>query len=177
MANKSRKISANKNTKMKQKNNETIISNNELKNLLKVTLIICGVLLVFYFITVLVQKNNNNTDNSDNNVAVIQYDKILVGEILNRKEKEYYVLIEKKNDSYVELYKQYLNNLDKAKYYTVDLSDVFNQNNIGEETIVDGNDVQNYKFNETTLLKVNNGSLIEAYKNKESIIEYLKNYK
>lgn len=177
MANKSRKISANKNTKMKKKNNETIISNNELKNLLKIILIICGVLLVFYFITVLVQKNNNNTDNGDSTVAVIQYDKILVGEILNRKENEYYVLVDNKNDSYVDLYKQYLDNLDKIKYYTVDLMDVFNQNNIGEETIVDGNDVQNYKFNETTLIKVTDGVLNGVYKNKESIIEYLKNYK
>lgn len=173
MANKSRKIIAKKGEKTEKKN-EAVVSNNELKNLLKITLIICGVLLVFYFITVLVQNKNNDVNNNSDSVAVIQYSKILVGEILNRNENEYYVLIEKENDSYVDLYKQYLTGIDGITYYTVDLSEVFNQNNVGEETIVEGNEVGNYKFAGTTLIKVNNGTLDGVYKSKDEITEYLK---
>lgn len=173
MANKSKKIKAKKNLKTAKKN-EAVVSNNELKNLLKIILIICGVLLVFYFITVLVQNKENNTSKDSDTTAVIQYSKILVGEILNRSENEYYVLIEKENDSYIDLYKQYLTGVDGITYYTVDLSEVFNQNNIGEETIVEGNEVGNYKFAGTTLIKVTNGTLSSVYKNKDEITGYLK---
>jgi hypothetical protein len=174
MASKSKKISANKNTKKTEKKNETVVPNNELKKLLKITLIICGVLLVFYFITVLVQNEDNDDNKESNNTAVIQYNKILVGEILNRSENEYYVLVEKENDSYIDLYKQYLTSVKETVYYTVNLSEVFNQNKVGDETIVEGNEVGNYKFAETTLIKVTNNTLNGVYKNKAEITEYLK---
>lgn len=174
MAGKSKKISANKNIKKSEKKAETVISNNELKNLLKITLIICGVLLVFYFITILVQNKDNNVNKDSDTTAVIQYSKILAGEILNRSENEYYVLVEKENDPYIELYKQYLTSVDKIKYYTVDLSEVFNQNNVAEETLVEGNEVGNYKFAGTTLIKVTDGTLSGVYKNKDEITEHLK---
>lgn len=175
MASKSKKISTKKNLKKSEKNNNKVISNNELKNLLKIILIICCVLLVFYFITVLVQNKDKDTNNGSDTTAVIQYSKILVGEILNRSENEYYVLVEKENDPYIDLYKQYLNSIDSITYYTVDLSEVFNQNNIGEETVVEGNEVGSYKFSGTTLIKVNGGTLSGVYKNKDEITGYLKN--
>lgn len=172
MAKKTKKIISNQKIKKAEKN-ETTVSNEEVKNLLKIVIIICGVLLVFYFITTLVQNNKSNDNNSDN-VAVIQYNKILVGEILNRKDNSYYVLTEKENDNYVDLYKQYLTSNKDAKFYTIDLSDVFNQNYIGEETLVEGNDVAQYKFANTTLLKIENGNLTNVYKSKDEIINYFK---
>ena len=171
MANKSRKISNKKNTKKVETKTSSIVSGNELKNLIKIILIICGVLLAFYFITVLVQDKNKKSNDTSDTVAVIQYDKILVGEILNRIDSEYYVLVEQENDAYIDLYKQYPNN---KTYYTVDLSDVFNQNHIANETTVEGNEVGNYKFSNTTLIKVANNSVEAVYKTKDEIIEYLK---
>lgn len=173
MSSKSKKISANKSTKNMQENNESVVSSNEIKKLFQIILIICGVLLVFYFITVLVQ-NKDNKENITDQLAIIQYEKILVGEVLNRKEQEYYVLVEKEGDSYIDLYKQYLNNKKEIIFYTVDLSDIFNQNSVADETSVEGNDVETYKFANTTLLKVTNGSLNGVYKNKNEITEYLK---
>ena len=174
MAKKTKKIISNQITKKAEKDSTPVVSNEEIKKLLKIIIMICGVLLVFYFITTLVQNNKTNNNNSDN-VAVIQYNKILVGEVLNRKDKEYYVLVEKENDSYIDLYKQYLSTIKDAKFYTTDLSDVFNQNHIGEETFVQGNDVSKYKFSKTTLLQIKNGNLINVYKNQEEIINYFKN--
>lgn len=173
MSSKSKKISANKNAKNKKKNNETVISGNELKKLLQIILIICAVLVAFYFITELVQNKDNETNESDA-VAIIQYKKILVGEILNRKEQEYYVLVEKTGDSYIDLYKQYLDSKNDITYYTVDLSEIFNQNSIAEETFVEGNSVESYKFADTTLVKIVNGTLNGVYKNKNEITDHLK---
>lgn len=172
MVKKSKKISTNKNSKKVQ--NETVISSNELKNLLKIILIICGVLLVFYFITNLVQNKDDDNTNGSDTTAIIQYSKILVGEILNRSENEYYVLVEKENDPYIDLYKQYLTSVDSTTYYNVELTEIFNQNHVAEETFVEGNDVGNYKFAGTTLIKVTNGTLNGVYKNKDEITEYLK---
>lgn len=173
MSNKSKKIIKKTSVKKTEKKNNTVMSNTEIKNLLKIVLIICGVLLVFYFITDLVQ-NNKDADKSSDTTAVIQYNKILVGEILNRSEDEYYVLVEQENDSYVELYKQYLDNASKKIYYTVDLTEVFNQSSVGEETLVEGNEVDNYKFANTTLIKFTNGSLNGVFKNQDEIVEHLK---
>lgn len=173
MGSKSKKISTKKSEKNIPKNKESIVSGNELKKLLQIILIICAVLVAFYFITELVQNKGNKENNSDT-AAVIQYEKILVGEILNRKEQEYYVLVEKEGDSYIDLYKQYLDSKKEITYYTVDLSEIFNQNSIAEETSVEGNSVESYKFANTTLIKVVDKTLNSAYKNKNEIIDHLK---
>lgn len=160
-------------TKIAKKNT---FSNNELINLFKITLIVCAVLLVFYFITVLVQKNDNSVSEEDT-TATIQYDKIIVGQILNRPEDEYLVLVAGKDDNYIDLYQMYLaaysGKQDALRYYTVDLSDIFNGNHLGDTNILEGN-VESFKFSTTVLLKVNNGIIIEAYEDKDSITNYLK---
>ena len=150
-----------------------ILNKNELINLIKIVAIVSLVLLIFYFITVLVDKRiNKNSYKTDDPVAVIQYDKIIVGEILNRTENTYYVLVEKEDDPYIDLYKQYLD-AGAIKYYTVDLSDVLNGNYISDVTYVEGNNPSTYKFSATTLLKVENRNLISAYSDHESIVQCL----
>ena len=147
-------------------------------NLIKIVLIVCAVLLVFYFITVLVNKKGSDTDYSENTTPTIQYSKILVGQILNRNEDEYYVLVENENDQYLELYNYYLSSdyEDALEYYTVDLSDVFNENHIGEETYVEG-DVSEFKFAETTLLKIKDGNVKRVYKTRDEIVSHLEKLK
>ena len=168
-----------KQIKNKKKNETQVVSGNEMINLIKIILIVCAVLLVFYFITVLVNKKDKETYTENTN-ATIQYNKILVGQILNRTETDYYVLVEKENDQYIDLYNYYLSNYigenKKFKYYTVDLSDVFNGNHIGEQTLLTGN-VSEFKFVNSTLLRVKNGSIIESYDTRDSIVSYLENLK
>ena len=168
------KKQTNKKLNTKKQNQSQIIEGNEIKNLIKKVLIVCAVLLVFYIITILVNREDNSY--IEDTTPTIQYSKILVGQILNRNENEYYVLVEKENDQYLELYNYYLTNNEDIKYYTVDLSDVFNGNNIGEETVVNG-DVSEFKFSNTTLIKVKNGKVSEVYKERDSIVSYLENLK
>lgn len=168
-----------KQIKNKKQNEAPIVSGNEMTNLIKIILIVCAVLLIFYFITVLVNKKEEETYVENTN-ATIQYSKILVGQILNRAETDYYVLVEKENDQYIDLYNYYLSNYNgenkQFKYYTVDLSDVFNGNHIGEQTLLTG-DVSEFKFVNSTLLRIQNGSIVESYDTRDLIVSYLENLK
>lgn len=164
--------------KKKTNKKNTVETNNELVNLIKIVVIVCVVLLAFYFITVLVNKKTKGSAFSDDDsVAVIQYDKIIVGEILNRTENNYLVLVEKENDVNSNLYQSYLSiysgKENALKVYNVDLSEVFNLNYVGDETILD-NGIQNYKFSDTTLIKVSDGNISESYIGLEAIENYLK---
>lgn len=162
---------------MAKKDNQKIVTNDELLKLIKIVGIVCLVLVLFYFITVLVTGTGENDNTNEDTTAVIQYKKILVGEILNRTDSEYLVLVEKEDDAYVDLYTQYFTSYSEESgslnYYTVDLGEVFNQNNVADETVVEGNDVQSYKFANTTLIKVKDGTLEGVYKDKDSIVSYL----
>lgn len=164
--------------KKKTNKKNTVETNNELVNLIKIVVIVCVVLLAFYFITVLVNKKTKGSAFSDDDsVAVIQYDKIIVGEILNRPASNYLVLVESENDVNSNLYQSYLSiysgKENALKVYNVDLSEVFNLNYVGDETILD-NGIQNYKFSDTTLIKVSDGNISESYIGTEAIENYLK---
>lgn len=168
---------ANKKAKNK-KTNENIVSTNELTNLIKIIVIVCVVLLAFYFITVFVNKKaKTNTNNNEDTVAIIQYDKIMVGEILNRPQTEYYVLVKNSDDINSNLYQSYLSiysgKENALKVYNVDLDDVFNKSYAGQETILDLG-ISNFKFSEATLLKINNGELEQFITGTEAIENYLK---
>jgi len=177
---KTKQISKNKKANSKKQTNDKIVSTNEMINLLKIVVIVCAVLIVFYLITVFVNSKDETAQNSSNTTATIQYDKILVGQILNRNEHDYYVLVENENDQYIDLYNYYLSNYDgdneDLKYYTVDLSEVFNGNHIGEKTTI-GNEVSEFVFSDTTLLRVQNKIVTEVYDNREAIVSYLENLK
>ncbi len=164
--------------KKKVNNKNNSVENNELVNLIKIILIVCIILLAFYFITVLVSKKTKNSSfNDDDTVAVIQYDKIIVGEILNRPENSYLVLVKKNNDLNSDLYQSYLSiysGKEKSlKVYNVELEDVFNSNYVGDETILDKG-IENYKFSDTTLIKVSNGNIDDYYVGLEAIENHLK---
>ncbi len=163
--------------KKKIKNKNTMATGNELVNLIKIIVIICVVLLIFYFITLFVNKNNSDTSgNYNDTVATIQYDEIIVGEILNRNEKEYLVLVKKENDVNSNLYQSYLSiysdKENAVRVYSVDLGSIFNANSIGDATILE-NGVENFKFSDSTLLRVNDGIITDSLIGNEQIENYL----
>lgn len=164
--------------KKKANNKKTAVTNNELVNLIKIIIVVCVILLAFYFITVLVSKKTKGSAfDNDDSVAVIQYDKIIVGEILNRPESSYLVMVEKKDDVNSNLYQSYLSiysgKENALRVYNVDLGEVFNFDYVGDETILNEG-IQNYKFSDTTLIKINDGNILETYVGLEAIENYLK---
>lgn len=142
-------------------------------NFLKIIAGVLIVFIVFYGITSLV--TNKKTAPIEEN---IQYDKILVGSILNRLESEYYVIVEASDDEEVSNYEVLISNYIKKenhlRFYKVDLSDPFNANYIGEETVLDINNISDIKFNKSTLLHIKDKKIV-SYRQGNDIASYLNN--
>ena len=87
-----------------------------IKNMLAIVISISIVFTIFYVITTFVVKENKKNQNNSNNVSVIDSTKIVLSQLLNRKEKEYYVIAAKTNISdnsyidsnYLSLYNNYI---------------------------------------------------------------------
>lgn len=154
----------------------TIMSGNELKSLIVLIAIVSVIFLVFYGITLLVDKKEPTQENGVVQ-ETIQYDEILVGQILNRDEKEYYVLIKNSDNHYNDLYAMYLKKTisgsENIKYYTVDLSSAFNASYCGESTVVEKGDFYNSKFADTTLIKIKNKKISKVYSTHDDILAIL----
>ena len=148
----------------------------ELKSLIMIIVSVIVIFLIFYVITTLI---NPKKELETNQVIpeTIQYEKILVGEMLNRNEKNYYVLVQNEDNIYNDLYIMYLQMYAGKKsdntYYLVDLADVFNKNYIAAETKVTGNDVSKYQFNDTSLIKISKNKLDKVYTGHETIVATL----
>lgn len=168
----------NKNVVKKQdKNKKALISSdNEMLKLIILILIVAVVFGIFYVITLFITKddttNTNPTDES--NTVTIQYDEILAGNILEQKESEYYVLVYYPEDQYVPLYMNHLSYYkmtveNAVRYYTVDMSDIFNKQFVGEESVLNVTDSKDFKFSQTALLRIKNGKVISTYESKDVI--------
>ena len=142
-------------------------------NFLKIIAGVLVVFIVFYGITSLV--TNKKTAPVEAN---IQYDKILVGSILNRLESEYYVIVEASDDEEVSNYEVLISNYIKKenhlRFYKVDLSDPFNSNYIGAESVLDINNISEIRFNESTLLHIKDKKIV-SYRQGNDIASYLNN--
>lgn len=142
---------------------------NQIKNLIITLVIIISVLVLFYFITIIVTKNTKQTEtNTDINETVIDYDTILVSDIYKQKQTSYYVFVSMLDDENVTSYENtlisYSNGENSLKVYTIDLSSAFNKKYISDTTDLTG---KLPVFSETTLLKIENGSIVENYQSED----------
>ena len=163
------------NIKNKKKNNSIFSSDNEMAKLILLIIIVAAAFALFYVITSLVVKNKDKTENKqENNEVVIQYEKILVSNILSQNNTEYYVLAYTSNDSYLDAYKNYLlfyetSKQDAVPYYFVELDNTFNKGFISEKSNLNVDKSENFKFSQTTLLRIKDGKVISTYEGKENI--------
>lgn len=151
------------------------------KQLLTFIIIILVVLGIFYGITVLVTNKKNNTKTTEPDTtsdAKIDYEKILAQNALSQKEENYYVYAYTNSDENVSTYNNdlvsYKNKENALKVYYVELDNAFNKNNFSNESNFEDNKIV---FKGTTLLKVNNGSIVEKYETKEEITNVLASIK
>lgn len=145
--------------------------------------IICLVILIiiigiFYGITMLVISNKEAEEEKENNYTSIQYEEIIVSNILKQTDSDYYVLV---TTSYSTDYKQYIS--DFATYttkqgalptYRVDLDNSFNKNYYQEESDFTG---EIPVFKGSTLLRIVDHKITEIYEESEikDAISYLVN--
>jgi len=162
---------------MKKKANNKINYTDDINimNFGKIIIILLIVLVAFSLLTMFMTR-----DKSDNNETVtIQYDKIIVGSILNRSEERYYVLVEYPDDTYISGYEglinTYVSNPEHYRFYKVDLNDAFNKSYISDNANLNVTNITDIKFSETTLLRIKNGEIREAITGYDNITDYLTN--
>ena len=154
-----------------------------LKSFLLIILVLVIILGIFYFITTLVVKPVNPTDN-DNGVTIIDETKITLNNLLNRKEKEYYVLATKENNNtqtnYQTLYNNYINEYKKQEgvltFYNVNLDDALNKGYISDKLNI-SNDLSELKVNDDILFKIKDNKIEEYFAGSKNIHKQLSTLK
>lgn len=153
-------------------------NSNELKKLIVIFVIVVVIFAIFYAITLVIKDNRTSQPKEDNSVAVIQYDEIIVGEILNQNKEAYFVLATEEDDDDLSSYQSYIDSYGTKegalKVYKVNLNSAFNKKYIGEESNFAFDQLSEIRFNKATLLKIENGEIIEYYEGTDEITEYLK---
>ncbi len=159
-----------KNIKQNTYNNDT-----EISKLIKLIIVVSLIVLIFYGLTVLVNQEKE-VENPDT-PASIQYDEILIGNVLKQPNEEYYVMIYDDEDYDTSLYSTYLDlykQKDEAiRIYTSQLNNPLNQNFKAEKSNLDISDISDLKVQSSTLLKINDGKIEEFYEG-EKLVEHLK---
>lgn len=152
--------------------------NSEIGKLIKIVFVIACVILVFLLITNVI--NNIKKDKKDPVTnGTIQYDEILVSNLLTQQNNTYYVLVYDSKDLYFNAYNTYITaykgSENAQRFYTAVLSNGFNKKYYSEkDSNVVGANIDNLKFKDTTLVKVENGAIVASYEDSTSILNFLK---
>lgn len=107
--------------------------------------------------------------------TIISNEYIMVGEILNRSENNYYVLFDNYSSNFTS--DIYINNLlasSETRTYKVDMSKDGNSKYMSEDENRDASSINDLKINGLTLIRVNNGRIVEYKSGSDEIEEYLK---
>lgn len=171
--------------KNNNKNKENVMQKEEysLKKIVVSIIILIIIFLAFYFITTLVVKPVET--NNDDNIAEIDSSKITLSNLLDRKEKEYYVLAIKNslyssssytNINYQEIYNKYIKDYEKndgaLTVYIADLDDALNKNYTSDELKITDN-LQELELNNEVLFKIKEGKIEEYYVGNSEIVKAL----
>ena len=167
-----------KETSKKKKSN---LSNNEFVKLLQLILIVTGIFLAFYLVTWLFTDNSDENEKEEEKPEVsIQYDEILMSNLLKQKDLEYYVLAYDAEDKYYDSYNMYINTYstqkDAKRVYTSVLSNGFNKKFYDKElkeSVIDAADISKLKLKDTSLIRVRRGTIRNVYEGHEEIINFL----
>jgi len=165
-------------TKKEEKGKNEI---SELKKLAYIFSSIIVVFLIFYGIAYL--KMNNKKSPDDEIVTSIQYEKILVSNILNQNKEDYYVLIYNDEEIYNNYYFHYISSYSKKENslftYLVDINNSFNSSYkaLEEASNLNVSNISDLKVKEDTLLKISNGKIISTTEGMENISTYIKSLK
>lgn len=167
-----------KETSKKKKSN---LSNNEFVKLLQLILIVTGIFLAFYLVTWLFTDNSDKNKKEEEKPEVsIQYDEILMSNLLKQKDLEYYVLAYDAEDKYYDSYNMYIytysTQKDAKRVYTSVLSNGFNKKFYDKElkeSVIDAADISKLKLKDTSLIRVRRGTIRNVYEGHEEIINFL----
>ena len=146
----------------------------------KVMVILFILFGLFYIITYFLVKDRKTETPIQE--AVVDSSKIVLGQLLNRKEKEYFVLATKTDASdsstanYMNLYNNYINKYlqeeDTLPFYYVDLNNALNKKYYSEELNIT-EEISDIKLNDDVLFRIKDGKISKTYIGKDKIIDKL----
>ena len=165
--------------KANKKNYNVRNNKNEISELRKLAYIFGTIILVFLiFYGIAYLKMNNKTKAEDEIVQSIQYEEILVSNILKQNKDNYYVLIyndEKDYNNYYYYYVQaYKKNENSLYVYLTDIQNSFNSVYKADTSNLNVDDISKIRIKEDTLLKISNGRIVSYYEGMENIVNNLK---
>lgn len=159
---------------MKKQKNKIENQNIEMGNLFKIILIILVFFGIFYILTYYIQENKKNDQknlNDNSSVPIIQYEEILIGNMLEQNENEYYVLIVQEDD-YKTRYKEYLKQYsNQNKFYYSYINNGLNKRYISDSSNLNVSNVSELRIKENTLLKISSKKVVESYEGNSKIME------
>lgn len=159
---------------MAKKKTQNIMEGNEAKKLIQILAVVVVIFIIFYVITLIVNKK----EKIEGPKATIQYDEILIGNMLNRNNTEYYVMIYALDDDYNILYDAYIstykNKENSIRFYTANLDNPLNSRYVFKEGQIVSPTADEILIKESTLFKIKDGKIEKSYSGFEEISTYLK---
>lgn len=148
---------------------------------IKLAIIIALILIVVYFLTALAmgEIKLGKKEEEEKPVTSIQYEEIIAGQIFNRSDEEYYVMLFNFTDEfatyYLTLRDSYLKKDSHLPMYILDLEKKMNEEIIiqGEENYIEQPTwVEDLKVNGPTLLRIKNHKVVSRITNRENILKF-----
>lgn len=133
-----------------------------IKRFIIILLVVLGTVIIAYLITSKFVKKDSTTA-KENTPVEISYDNALVGNMLHKVDAKYYVMIfdstSENAASYAQIATSYKTLDNHLPLYIVDLNDALNKKyKTDGETSLNGT-IDEFKFGEITLLKVEDGTI------------------
>lgn len=152
----------------------------EIKHFLIILAILIIIILGIYFFTRLFVTKDLITKEVPKEPipGVVNYDTILVGNILNQPEEEYFVIIYNSLDLnapyYSSLASNYTRNKDALRVYSIDLKNSLNKNYYDKDNLnLSPNNISDLKVGDLTLLRISKKHIVKSYANEEEIAKVL----
>lgn len=147
----------------------------EIKKFIIILLIVVLIVVGMYFLTKnVVKKDDASKNNNEKTEITFDYEKIILGELLNRPYDEYYVLIYNSKDAKVNAYSNIVSTYkakeNSLKIYIADLNDSMNEKFYSkEDSNPKAKSIADLKLSDLTLIKVKNKQINKYVENQDSI--------
>lgn len=171
-----------KNKKQKRKIYKTNSSSDmEYMKIIKIAIAVISVLLLTWFVTALVsgEIDFGKKETEEETEVSIQYEEIIAGQIFNRVDSEYYVLLFNFTDTfashYLSLIDTYDTEEDSLPFYIVDLEKKVNEQYVlqeGEGLTEKPSSLAKFKATNPTIVRIKNGKVVERISERENVLEF-----
>lgn len=155
--------------------------NQDIVKMVKIFIVVVVILAIIYFLTAwLTGEIKFGKDEQTKKEVAIQYEEIIAGQIMNRNDENYYVMLfdftDENAGTLISLKDNYTSVEEALPVYIVDLEKGFNDClELGEnETIIDNpTSINELKVNDTTILKIENGKVTNRVTTYDKVKEYI----